>query len=278
MSGQFPRTADLPVQSPLFWVEQKDRYLRQLLIRDIEAMTGRRLVVYFGNRFENAMIDAQDIKFVSELFGDVGTGPVDFMLESTGGITDAAEGIISLIRNLCPDFRTIVVQSAKSNGTLVCLSSKSIVMGASSELGPIEPAVNGIPCTILSAPEMAKINFVLHKQGIFALEQSKKIAKLVLSNGMMAQNKPDEIDVVVAKLSSRDTYASHGAVIHHREAVSLGLKIDYLPPEDEVWKRLWLLYCMYEYDCRKSRFLKVYEGAHRSTAVAAPPPAPPPKP
>jgi hypothetical protein len=217
------------------------------------------------------MIDAQDIKFISELFGDVCSGPVDLMLESTGGITDAAEGIISLISNLCTDFRTIVVQSAKSNGTLICLSSKSIVMGASSELGPIEPSVNGIPCTILSDPEVAKTNFVLHKQGKFALEQSKKIAKHVLSNGMMADKKPEEIDLAVSKLSSRDTYASHGAVIHHREASDLGLKIDYLPPDDEVWKRLWLLYCMYEYDCRKSRFLKVYEGAHRSTAVAAPP-------
>src|SRR5947209_11249475 len=51
---KFPRSTDLPVQSPLFWVEQKDRYLRQLLIRDLEELTGRRLVVYFANRFENA--------------------------------------------------------------------------------------------------------------------------------------------------------------------------------------------------------------------------------
>jgi hypothetical protein len=49
-SEKFPRGAELPSQSPLFWVEQKDRYLRQLLIRDIEELSGRRLVVYFGNQ------------------------------------------------------------------------------------------------------------------------------------------------------------------------------------------------------------------------------------
>jgi hypothetical protein len=54
---KFPRSDSLPIQSPLFWVEQKDRYLRQLLIRDIEALTERRLVVYFANRYENAQIE-----------------------------------------------------------------------------------------------------------------------------------------------------------------------------------------------------------------------------
>ena len=33
------RATELPAQSPLFWVEQKDRYLRQLLIRDIEEQS-----------------------------------------------------------------------------------------------------------------------------------------------------------------------------------------------------------------------------------------------
>src|SRR5271170_5145178 len=58
---RFPRSTDLPSQSPLFWVEQKDRYLRQLLIRDIEEITGRRLLVYFANRYRNeAGIDDAD--------------------------------------------------------------------------------------------------------------------------------------------------------------------------------------------------------------------------
>jgi ClpP class serine protease len=276
VADHFPRAADLPSQSPLFWVEQKDRYLRQLLIRDIEALTSRRLVVYFGNRFENAMIDSQDIKFISELFGDVKDEPVDLMLELTGGVTDATEAIISLLHNLSVEFRAIVVQASKSNGTLLSLAAKRIVMGAPSELGPIEPSLNGIPCTILAEPNMANVNLVLHKQGVFALKQSQTIAEALLTNGMMTGRKPEEIKEVVQKLSSRDTYASHGSVIHHREATKLGLAVDYLPPDDPIWERLWLLHCMYEYDCRKSRYLKVFEGRARSTAIAAPPPAPKP--
>src|SRR5580704_7375468 len=90
----FPRTPNLPTQSPLFWVEQKDRYLRQLLIRDIEDITRRRLVVYFANRFEKADIDARDPLFLTELLGDIGAEPVDLLLETNGGETDATEALI----------------------------------------------------------------------------------------------------------------------------------------------------------------------------------------
>jgi len=44
----FPRSGEPPQQSPKHWVKEKDRYLRQLLIRDIEAVTKRPLVVFFS--------------------------------------------------------------------------------------------------------------------------------------------------------------------------------------------------------------------------------------
>jgi hypothetical protein len=75
---KFPRTIELPSQSPLFWVEQKDRYLRQLLIRDIQEETTRKFVVYFANRYEvGSEIDHRDCSLISELFRDVGGDPVD---------------------------------------------------------------------------------------------------------------------------------------------------------------------------------------------------------
>jgi hypothetical protein len=266
----FPRTKDLPKQSPLFWVEQKDRYLRQILIRDIEEMTGRRLVVYFANRYENAQIDGRDVAFITELFGDIGDAPVDLLLETAGGLTDATEGLIKIIQNLTKDFRVIVANAAKSNGTLLGLAAKSIVMGATSELGPIEPLVQGIPCSILVDPTIAAQNFPLHKYGEYALQQSRTLAKILLSSGMMQGKSSAEVDDVVHKLSSRDVYFSHGSVIDHVEAAAIGLKIDYLKPNDPIWQRIWLLYCMYEHDCREKKYLKLFEGCARSTAVAAP--------
>jgi serine dehydrogenase proteinase len=278
-SEKFPRSTELPSQSPLFWAEQKDRYLRQLLIRDIEELTKRRLVVYFANRYENAQIDGRDCTFTAELFGDVGAEPVDLLLETIGGQTDATESLITLLRNLTKNFRVIVANAAKSNGTLLGLASKCIVMGAASELGPIEPLVNGLPCSILIQPQIAQQNFALHKFGEYALQQSRKLARALLADGMMHGRPPADIDLVVQKLSSRDVYFSHGSAIDHTEAKALGLTVEYLGPGDPIWERVWLLYCMYEHDCRKSHYLKIFEGRSRSTAIAvqAPPPASPAK-
>ena len=245
-SEKFPRGTDLPSQSPLFWVSQKDRYLRQLLIRDVQELTKRRLVVYFANRYENAQIDQRDTALMAELLKDVAAQPADLMLETTGGQTDATEGLVSLVKSVAPDLRVIVANAAKSNGTLLGLAAKSIVMGATSELGPIEPAVQGVPCTILSTPEVAAQNFALHKFGVYALQQTKALALRLLSEGMMKGKPEAEIKALVETLSGRDKFFSHGSVINHAEASQLGLTIEYLPPDDPVWQRVWLLYCMYD--------------------------------
>jgi hypothetical protein len=270
---QFPRGTALPQQSPLFWVSQKDRYLRQLLIRDIQELTKRRLIVYFANRYENPQIDQRDLALMTELCRDVASQPADLMLETTGGMTDATEGLVSLIQTVAPDLRVIVVNAAKSNGTLLGLAAKSIVMGATSELGPIEPHVQGVPCTVLETQEIAKQNFPLHMYGKYALQQTVALTRRLLTNGMMSGKKPEEIEDTVKKLSSRDHFYSHGSVINHKEATQLGLNVEYLPPDSELWQKLWLLYCMYDHDCRRDRYLKVFEGQAVSTSIAAPRPA-----
>lgn len=117
---------------------------------------------------------------------------------------------------------------------------------------------------------MAQENYALHMHGKWALQHSKTLAKSLLSSGMMKGSEETQVDETVHALSSREVYFDHGSVIDHREAIKLGLKIEFLPPDDELWRRLWLLYCMYDYDCRKSGYLKVFEGSAISTAVALP--------
>jgi Serine dehydrogenase proteinase len=268
---RFPRTTELPSQSPLFWVGQKDRYLRQLLIRDIQEETGRKFIVYFANRYAiGSDIDHRDCSLVSELFRDVSGDPVDLMIETNGGNTDATDSLISYIGNTTSDIRVVIANAAKSNGTLIALMAKSIVMGPSSELGPIEPSVNMIPCSILISDEVKKENFALHAHGVYALRQTQALATKLLKNGMMNQFDDSQIDEVVRRMSSRDTYASHGSSIDYNEAANLNLNIEKLDHNSTLWKKIWLLHCMYEFDCRKSNYLKILEGPYASTAIAIP--------
>lgn len=270
--GHFPRTADLPEQSPIYWVGQKDRYLRQQLIRDIETLTKRRLIVYFANRFAaGSDINDDDPIYITELLSDIVPGdPVDLMIETNGGKTDSTEAIISILQNRVADLRVIVANAAKSNGTLICLAAGTIVMGPSSELGPIDPHLNGMPCTILSMPQVAASNFPLQQLAELGLKQTRKLATRLLKSGMLSTLNDQQIEVVVNSLATRDTYFSHGSTIDHGEAAGLGLSVEALAADDPIWRRIWLLYSMYDFDTRRDSYLKIFEGRARSTAVAQP--------
>lgn len=82
--SQFPRTADLTSQSPKYWAKEKDRYLRQLLILDIEALTGRPLLVYFAQL--NQEISASDPDDIAEIIQAIDSKECDFFLQTPGGV------------------------------------------------------------------------------------------------------------------------------------------------------------------------------------------------
>lgn len=271
-SIQFPRGSELPSQSPLFWVQQKDRYLRQLLIGDIEAITGRKLIVYFANRYlDGSDINIGDISCIHEIVSDIKGQPTDVILNTSGGQTDATEAIISLLQSSIPDFRVLVPHSAKSNGTMICLASNEIVMGAPSELGPIDPSLNGTPTSILAEDIVKQNNFPLHMLAMYAIAQSKSLATKLLASGMMKGKDGGAIEKTVQCLASKDKFFSHGSTIDHIEAASLGLTVRFLESDNPLWQRIWLLYCMYSHDTARTNVIKVFEGRHRSMSVSAPP-------
>lgn len=268
-NASFPRSDDLPKQSPLFWVQQKDRYLRQLLIKDIEKQSGRRLVCYFANRYEkDAGINIGDVSQMAELLGDIEDEPTDLLLNTNGGQTDATEALVSLIQASVTDLRLVVPHSAKSNGTMLCLAANEIVMGSPSELGPIDPYLGDTPTSILAEDAVKQQNFALHKLALYAIEQTKKLAGTLLTEGMMKDKTKEEIDDTVRKLSSREEFFSHGSAIDHIEARKLGLNVRYLETGDPFWDRVWLLYCMYASDVMKDGLLKVFEGRARSMSIS----------
>lgn len=271
---QFPRSTALPKQSPLFWVAEKDRYLRQLLLRDIQAITGRTLLVYFALMTDQrAQISLGDEVYFTEMLRDSKGGPVDLLIETPGGYTDPTEKIASLLRTLAPDLRVIVPCRAKSNGTMLALVGSNIVMGPASELGPADPFIslgpnNIVPAHFLIGVQNVDAIFVQAAQ--HAIAQTMKLAETLLTTGMMKGKQPSEITSVVQAIASRQQYPSHGSVIDADEALRLGLSVTKLGSDDDLWQRLWLLRCMYEHDIRRAGAIKIFEGPSISNSLRAP--------
>ncbi len=272
---QFPRTTTLPSQSPLYWVAEKDRYLRQLLIRDIQAVTGRTLLVYFAAYDQRAQIANGDDVYFSEMLRDVKNGaPTDLLIETAGGFTDPTEKIAALLRVHLADLRVVVPCRAKSNGTLLALIGSSIVMGPCSELGPADPFIqiapnNAVPAHYILGAQNADPIFQQFAKD--AIKQTEKLARTLLETGMMKGSQPADLDTVVHALASRDHYHSHGSVIDADEALRLGLKVTKLKADDDLWQKFWLLRCMYEHDAKNSQTLKFFEGPAISNRLRAAP-------
>lgn len=269
MVESFPRTSALPSQSPLFWVAHKDRYLRQLMVRDIEAATGRTLLVYFADcNAQGSEIDGGDDVFLAELLGSCPKGPVDLLIETNGGQTDATEKLCSLLRAGPSDLRVIVPRRAKSNGTVLALVGSTILMGIESELGPIDPSMNGIPVEFVLGAAPGTFNALDIQIATRFRDQTQKLAYGLLSTGMLAGQDRAMIEELIGKIATRDHYHSHGSVIDAAEATKLGLKVETLPQTDELWRRVCLLRAMYQHDCTQQRYSKIFEGSRISLVVA----------
>lgn len=262
MRNQFPRNGELPSQSSKYWAKEKDRYLRQLLISDIEEETGRELIVYFA-RLDQPIIET-DSDDLSEIFEGVESKNIDLLIHTPGGLVDAVEKLVTVLRGRTSDYRVIVPSWAKSGGTVIALSSSKILLGINSELGPIDPQMGTpdfgqVPAEFISEDESQP--HIVRKMADTSVKRARALAEKYLRDGMLKKKKVADIKKVVKKISSAQSYGSHGAVIDHTEAESLGLSVEYLDTSGSLWRKIGLLYCLYDYDVRQKNLGKVFEGA-----------------
>lgn len=136
------RAVPPPTKTPLFQAIHAERYQRQAIIEQIQRRTGRRLICYVSGG--NCAIDRDDTVPFVDLLHNVPPGEnLDLLLHTGGGDIDAAEKLISMVRNRVgtAELRIVVPDFAKSAGTLMVLGADAVVMSDTSELGPIDPQI-----------------------------------------------------------------------------------------------------------------------------------------
>lgn len=284
----------VPDQTPLFYAMQNQRYARRRYIEDIEGITGRKLIVYFSK--PEAAIEQPDVMAFGDLLDNVGGKDVDLLLQSPGGDIDVAEKLVNLISARCRSFRVIVAQSAKSAATLMALASDEIVMSDTSELGPIDPQVT---VTTAQGQRIARpaASFLdglkwIQQEGeggelppVFflllanldpalldycrkAIERSERFAEKWLLRSQ-CKDQAKVAKKIAKRLADTEQYLSHGTMIDHKEAADLGLKVKYCQHDEELWQRIWRLYCMYEIDAAANGVTKVFESSKVSLLKVA---------
>jgi hypothetical protein len=190
--------------------------------------------------------------------GDVQT--LNLILESPGGDGSQVTKFVDLCRNQCQRFRVIVPHEAKSAATLISLGADEIIMGPSSELGPIDaqiPAVVEGLRRFISAQ-----SFIVECER--SMELGREIGKRLLCEYMFLgkKRKANKAEALVAELSSVKRFKLHVAGIKGSMAKDLGLKVRLCGHDFDLWKTVWEYYTRAQLALRRGGGLKMFETTH----------------
>jgi hypothetical protein len=143
--------------------------VRRAKYRALAAHTGRPLLIYASDFFNQGKIvgsggevnlDFRDKNGFEECTHNIPGPNLDVLLHSPGGLAEAAESIVKLLRTKYTDIRFIIPSMAKSAATMLALSGNSLVMNELSELGPTDPqfSMQRADGTQIQAPAQAIID------------------------------------------------------------------------------------------------------------------------
>ncbi len=126
--------------------------VRHRYLGALQKKTKRNIIAYYSGFLSKPGIVQQDINdedkngFMMAVHKLDKQKGLDLILHTPGGGIAATESIVNYLHKMFnKDIRAIVPQIAMSAGTMMACSCKKILMCEHSNLGPIDPHLNGIP-------------------------------------------------------------------------------------------------------------------------------------
>jgi len=140
---QLKASADQRGGSPDF-----DGIRRQYLAR-LATFTGRDTIIYYSDwlsgSLPQAAITLEDMQGMMEVCKGLKSRKLDLLIHSPGGSAEATASLVRYLRTRFDHIRVIVPLAAMSAGTMWALAADEILMGAHSQLGPIDPQIQVRP-------------------------------------------------------------------------------------------------------------------------------------
>lgn len=127
-------------------VTQAPKKRQELLKKWSKANGDRNVISYFCSHNKiQAMINDDDRDVIESILQKLNKNkPLDLIIDSPGGLPLPAERIINVCRTYSRKFRVVVPKLAKSAATMIALGADEILLGETSELGPIDPQMRYI--------------------------------------------------------------------------------------------------------------------------------------
>lgn len=267
---------------------------RHKYLNKIYKLTGRNTIAYYSGWLEkNPRTDGFDINdsdmigFMNAVKGLDCSQGLDLILHTPGGSPVAAESIVSYLRKkFNNDIRVIVPHLAMSAGTMIACSSKEIIMGKQSSLGPIDPQFGGVPAfnikdefdrakkELAKKPENATYWSLIFRQypaaflktALDAIDLSDKLVTEWLGTCMFdASIDQSKISQIVNSLNEHDNSKSHGRHFNMDKCKEMGLKIFQLEDDPKLQDVVLSIHHAFSISLNITKAIKIIEN-HRGKA------------
>jgi hypothetical protein len=267
--------------------------IRRQYLQRLQAHTGRNVIAYYSGWLSKPGILQTDINdedkngfmmAVHRLDRSLG---LDLIIHTPGGSIAATQSIVDYLHRMFPsttlgaDIRAIVPQIAMSAGTMLACSCRSIVMSNHSNLGPIDPHVDGLPAYGIIAEfkrayrEIQKDPDKLHvwrpilnqyQPGLLGQCQnaigwsnsfvSEQLRKVMFLGDPQAAPKAQSI---VRKLSASASKKTHSRHIHVDECDAMGLTVERLEADPALQDLVLTVHHCYMHSLMNTPAFKMIE-------------------
>lgn len=262
--------------------------IRRKYLKKLHTKTDRNVIVYYSAFLSKPPVFGLEItdedknSFMMAIHQLDRSKGLDLFLHTPGGSIAAAESLVDYLQRMFgTNIRAIVPQIAMSAGTMIACACKSIVMGAHSNLGPIDPQLNGLPAQgvlkevqdafveISADPRKLQIwQFILGKynptflgQCQQAVDWSKDFVKKQLTGNMLRGDPAADAkaDRIVTRLSDYSTNKAHNRHIHIQDCIDLGLKIERLEDDEELQDLVLTVHHCFMHTLSNTNSIKIVE-------------------
>jgi hypothetical protein len=252
-------------RSPLFYAQQAGRYQRQQLIRDYQDAHDCRLIVMIGPIFDYSVMYFEELIFDASPQVDL-----HLMLASPGGDGEVAVRLVRAAQARCKRLTVIVPDQAKSAATLLCLGAHELLMGPTSDLGPVDPQFPFGEYDLVSAKDIIAaveraLNDVAERPDTYALHSAmlSEVNALKVEQARSAlartddlvrealQSNPDRNSEETEDLAKAlhepliEAPKDHAAILGAQYAKELGLPVRICDPASGQWRQIWQLWMHY---------------------------------
>jgi hypothetical protein len=254
-------------RSPLYEAQNAQRYERQQLIRDYETRHSCRLVVLIDALFADSVTYFEDLLYDADPAADL-----HVLLGTPGGDGEVALRLLRQAQARCRELTVLVPDQAKSAGTLFVLGAHRIVMGPTSDLGPVDPQFSlgpgkGLAAAkdIIAAVEDAarRVEEAPNTYPLYASLLSDLTA-LMVEQARAATRRVD--DLILEALQSNSSRSpqdasalreqvrgrlvnaaqAHSATISADDADAMGLPVVRADPLSDQWRLIWRMWTKYQ--------------------------------